>query len=431
MKPSIKHITPYLTLKAIKTDKFKTERISINFENKIDKYKMPLSLLAFSILKRGTEKYVTLKELNKKLDELYATIISMNVQRLGKNYLLGFSAEMLGDQYVEKNTDLLRETVDIIHEMLYRPLLSEGFFIDKYVESEKENMIDAINARINNPRAYATSRCIEIMYKNDEFSIEQLGNVDIVSSFTKEEVTNEYRTIISRCPITVFYIGSRDIQDIQDMIIDIFNDNHDAPILCGDNSSDFNIDTKRTKYVTENMDIAQGKLVLGFKSGVNLTCEKDFYPMLVLNEIFGGSPISKLFLNVRERLGLCYYCSSSYSVTKGAIMVSCGIEPSDKRRAQGEILKQLRDIKKGKISEEEFSSAIKSLLNGYSETYDYPSRIESFYELRSAYYIDDTVDDCKIKLLDVSVEDVIRVANKIKLDTVYFLYGDGEGDTDD
>lgn len=431
MKPSIKQITPYLTLKVIKTDKFKCERISINFENKIDRRKMPLSLLAFSILKRGTEKYATLKELNKKLDELYATIISTNVQRLGKNYLLGFSAEMLGSEYVDKNTDILRESLEIIHEMLYRPLLMDGFFLDKFVESEKDNMIDAINARINNPRAYALGRCVETMYKDDEFSIEQLGNVDMVRSFTKEEATNEYRTIISSCPITVFYIGSRDIDSIKDLITDIFNDDHSATAIREDNDVDFSIDTKRTKYVTENMDISQGKLVLGFKSGINLTSTKDFYAMLVFNEIFGGSPISKLFLNVRERLGLCYYCSSSYSVIKGAVIVSCGVEPSDKKKAQDEILKQFKDIKKGKISKEEFSSAIKSLLNGYSETYDYPSRIESFYELRSAYYINDTVDDCKRKLLDISIEDVIRVANNIKLDTVYFLYGDGEGRTDD
>ncbi len=430
MKPTVKHIAPNLTLKAIKTDKFKSERISINFENKIDRRKMPLSLLSFSILKRGTEKYPTLKELNKKLDELYATIISTNVQRLGKNYFLGFSAEMLGAEYVDNNTDLLRETVEIIHEMLYRPLLSCGQFIDKYVESEKENMIDAINARINNPRAYASSRCIEIMYKNDEFSIEQLGNVDMVRSFTNKEIVDEYRAIVSKCPLTVFYVGSRDIKDVQAVITDIFNEKRTDAVLCGDNRVSFDIDTKRTRYVTEKMDISQGKLVLGFKSGVNLTCEKDFYSMLVLNEIFGGSPISKLFLNVRERLGLCYYCSSSYSITKGSLMVSCGIDPNDKKRAQSEILKQFREIKKGRISKEEFSSAIKSLLNGYSETYDYPSRIESFYELRAAYSINDTIDDCKRKLLCVSVEDVIRVATDIKLDTVYFLYGDGEEDAD-
>ena len=159
MKPTVKQITPNITVKAIKTDKFKSERISISFVNKIDRRKMPLSLLVFSVLKRGTEKYTTLKELNKKLDELYATIISTNVQRLGNNYLLGFSAEMLGGEYVDENIDLLRESVEIIHEMLYRPLLVDGNFLSKYVDGEKENMIDAI-IPVHMLQADALSLCI-------------------------------------------------------------------------------------------------------------------------------------------------------------------------------------------------------------------------------------------------------------------------------
>ena len=268
------------------------------------------------------------------------------------------------------------------------------------------------------------------MYK-DEFSVEQLGTVDMIGSFTSEEIIDEYRYITSSCPITVFYVGSRNIDDIKNIIIDVFKNVTNEIMPCGDNGVRFDIDTKKTRYVTEKMDISQGKLVLGFKSGVNLTCKKDFYSMLVLNEIFGGSPISKLFLNVRERLGLCYYCSSSYTVTKGVLMVSCGVDPKDKDKAQREILKQFKAIKKGQISDEEFSSAIKSLINGYSETYDYPSRLEAFYELRASFSIEDSIDDCKKNILDVTLADVVKIASQIKLDTVYFLYGDGEEDTDE
>lgn len=430
MKPTVKKISPNLTIRAIKTDKFKSERISISFVNKIDKRRMPLSLLAFFILKRGTKKYNSLRELNKKLDELYATIVSTNVQRLGNNYLLGFSAEMLGAEFIDSNTDLLKETLEIIYEMIFNPLLVDGKFLEKYVISEKENMIDAINARINNPRAYALSRCVQLMY-NDEFSVEQLGTAELIESFTGEDIINEYKYITSKCPINVFYVGSRDIEDVSSLILNMLKSKACDGALCCDNGINYDIDTRKTKYITEKMDISQGKLVLGFKSGVNLTCDKDFYSVLVLNEIFGGSPVSKLFLNVRERLGLCYYCSSSYTVTKGNIMVSCGVDPGDKDKAQKEILKQFRAIKKGQISNDEFSAAIKSLINGYSENYDYPSRLESFYELRASFSIDDSIDDCKKNILEVTVGDVVRIANQVKLDTVYFLYGDGKENADD
>ena len=145
--------------------------------------------------------------------------------------------------------------------------------------------------------------------------------------------------------------------------------------------------------------------------------------MLVLNEIYGASPVSKLFMNVRERLGLCYYCSSRYDVHKGCLYVSSGIEKSDFAKAEKEIKKQLGDIQKGKISDAEFSAAVKSLTNVYTETTDAASAIERFYMLRDEYSVKDTIEEAKSNINRVTVEDVVRVAGNLKLDTVYFLCG--------
>ena len=193
----------------------------------------------------------------------------------------------------------------------------------------------------------------------------------------------------------------------------------------------FAVDTKKIKRVTEEMKLSQGKLVVGFKSGINITCGKDFYAMLVLNEIYGASPVSKLFMNVRERLGLCYYCSSRYDVHKGCLYVSSGIEKSDLKKTENEIKKQLRNIQNGKITENEFSAAIKSLLNVYSETTDSASAIERFYMLRDEYSVKDTIEDAKRKICEISISDVVRVSQNLKLDTVYFLCGKEEDGSDE
>ncbi|MFQ9472743.1 MAG: insulinase family protein [Oscillospiraceae bacterium] len=85
----------------------------------------------------------------------------------------------------------------------------------------------------------------------------------------------------------------------------------------------------------------RGKLALGFRTG-GLTCWEEEYPALVMcNAIFGGTPLSKLFLNVREKLSLCYYASSMLEKMKGLVLVSSGIEFDKYQQARDEILAQL------------------------------------------------------------------------------------------
>ena len=103
--------------------------------------------------------------------------------------------------------------------------------------------------------------------------------------------------------------------------------------------------------------------------------------------------------------------------------ISSGIEPSELKKTENEIKKQLKNIQKGLISELEFSSAIKSLLNLYSETTDSASAIERFYSLRDEYGVKDTIDTAKEKISRITVEDVVEISNRLKLDTVYFLCG--------
>ena len=154
----------------------------------------------------------------------------------------------------------------------------------------------------------------------------------------------------------------------------------------------------------------------------------------VLNEMLGNSPISRLFVNVREKLSLCYHCASTYNFYKGVISITCGLENSNRDRAEREIFRQLDLLAKGEFTDEELEGAKRSLENGYRQLEDSAGALESYYYGRALAGLEDSLADCRAKMNAVTREDVVAAARKISPDTVYFLEGTlagGEEDADD
>lgn len=425
-----KKLSPSLSLSAVQTDTFKTETLSVSIVTPTDRKQSPASLLALSILKRGTQKYKMQQEINLRLDELYATSISLKTQRLGNANILGFVAEMLCEAYTDGKTDVFGGTLDVIAEMLFHPLQEEnGTFLAPYIESEKNNQCDAIEAQINNPRAYAAMRCREIMFAGDPYGVNLLGKTEEIRALNAKELAACYHDLIGSYRYEIFYIGPRSIENVEKYLKEYI-----LPYIKQETYREVvqtvaPDEVSEIRRVTEDMPLAQGKLSLGFRTGVNLQ-SPDFYAMLVMNEIYGGSPVSKLFMNVRERLSLCYYCSSSYDIVKGALFVSSGISPQNKPMAEREILKQLDEIKCGKVTTAELEAAKHSLCNSYRALADSPALLEGYYFCRGELLVDCTIEECMGRIRDVVLDDVIRVAAGVTLDTVYFLNGNG-GENED
>ena len=428
MKPITKTLSPCLTLKTVCTDKFKTERISVVIKDIPDERRMPLTKFVLAVLKSGCRDYPNKRALNIRLDELYSSAVFPIFSRGGGCFTAGFCADMLGDEYVGDCVNVFDGTLDLLFKLFFDPILDEnGRFLDKYIERERENICDTIRAAINVPRSYAIKRLIEIMYKGDDFALSSNGTVELVESISADELMETYRDLIENSSYEVFYIGAKTADEVERAVKSYFDRYSFGKPKNLSRSVDFSVDTKKVKRVNEEMKLSQGILTLGFKTGVNISCDMDYYAAKVLNEIYGGSPISKLFMNVREKMSLCYYCGSRFDAHKGLIFVSSGIEKSDRKKAEKEIIKQFRDIADGKIDEAEFTAAKKSLINSYLETTDSASGIERFYSVRDEYGVTDTIEDAKLKTNAVTLQDVIRIARNTKLDTVYFLCGK-EGD---
>ncbi len=408
-----------VSLNVINTDKFKTAMIFFSLRTKKDKSFAADRLLLPGILRRGTVEYPSAARLNLELDNLYASTVEIKLSHLGKNELLTFSAEMLDNSFVTDGTDILDGVVKIIAEMILHPITDGESFPADTVKKERASVLDSLKAEINNPKTYAAARCAELLHGADP-EVSSIGElIDGVEKTDGASTYRVYRNILEHAALDVYYVGALDGEQVADSIKRHFatfkpNATPAAPV----SAEHFT----KLKEVTEPFPVSQSKLSLGFRVGVCST-DRYYYAAILFNEIFGGSPASKLFMNVRERMGLCYYCSSHYDSYFGNITVSSGVDSESAELAKAEILAQLEDMKAGRISEVEFSAAKLAFEHYCRQTYDYPFDIFTFYRSRGVLGIETTLEEHLKNITAVTLDEVVAVANFVKLDTVYLLRG--------
>ena len=419
MKPIKTQLWDSVSLSSITTDKFKTGMISFSLRLPLSRESAAYNMLLSGVLRRGSEEFPSAASLNQRLDELYASSIEIKTAKCGRNQLFIISAEMLDNSFVSDGTDILDGVAHVISQVLLHPMTEDGYFRKETVEKEKNTVSDAIKAEINNPRAYASMKCAELMHSGDEDfpTIDSL--LSIVEDADEIKLYEHYKKMISSSALEIFYVGTQNTPRVSDIVKKHFGD------FCGKSSPIRPITPEKFTHLKESaepFEVSQGKLCLGFRVGVTAD-DKKYFAASMFNEIFGGSPASKLFMNVRERLSLCYYCASSYDPYLGNVTVSSGINVCEFERAKSEILRQLDSIKAGDISEDEFLAAKKSILHWYRQIYDYPFEIFAFYNTRSMLGISASPEEYMKAFSEVTLEDVIEVAKEVQLDTVFFLKG--------
>lgn len=415
-------ISPSIRLFSIPTETFKTEVISFTLTLPLTSERDVAGTVLAGVLRRGTEQYPTQAHINRALDELYASCVEIRCSRIGNNLSLVFSAEILDSRFIPDRIDVLGGVIHIIAQMLLYPTKEKNAFLKEFVEQEITCTIDSIHAQKNNTRAYAAIRCSELMHRSHA-SFPTLAEAEsFVRSLDEHSLYQYYQEWISLSPLDVFYVGSKDASIVQQKVNHAFSNTNFATQyrlnpLIADQPSPF-------ISLTESMPVSQGKLSMGFRVGVCADpTHEEYYTALVLNEIFGASPASKLFLNVREKMSLCYYCSSSFSIYTGNLMVSCGMEVKKRQIAEQAILDQLKQIQNGEISDTEFSAAKKSLENCYRSIEDNPFDLQSYYGGRLLFDISDTLSECRRKLAKVSKASVIKLAQQVVHDTSFFVEG--------
>ncbi|MBQ8207127.1 MAG: insulinase family protein [Clostridia bacterium] len=416
------------TLLAIKTDKFKTEMLTLTLPLPMAQRTQRLCTLLFSILRRGCKAYPDIASLSRRLDDLYDANIATMAAPTGENFSAGFACECLDSAYVKEDNDLLAGTLDTLRKMLFEPLLdADGNFSQKALELEKRNLCDSIRTSDNDPKIHSFQLCRGIMFEGEPYGKRAAGTVEDVMAVNGKELEEFRREYLGLSSPTFIYIGRRDAEEIKALIEKYFGDFGGEKARL--NKTILKNAVPSMRSVEEEMSVLQGKLTLGMRSDIGAV-DKDMYAAILTNDIFGGSPSSKLFRNVREKQSLCYSCSSSFDFVKGALFVRSGISNENKDRVIKEILAQFEEIKSGNISDYEFECSKRSIENYYRQASDSAYSMENYYRTRSIAGIDTTLDGAIEAIHSVTKEDVVRAANRFGADTCAFVrgnLGDGKG----
>ena len=421
------------TLRAIKTDRFKMSRLSFNFILPADKERSPLTRLMLAVMMRGSRKYPSVVKINRALDEFYGATVTWRVNAVGGRHIFRISCEMLNNRYrlAGDERNILLGVAGIVLDILLDPLLDENGLLDeKNIESEKKIAIDAIMAKINDQKAYSADRCRKYMLGDDISAVSSEGNVEQVAGFSVRELTENIAYFLENSVLECYYVGEEDAEDIANTIDMALSRVKRGDAALGLTEKAFVSDRAEVQSIDEKMDVSQGRLNIGCLCGTVMS-DSDYYAMNLFNEIFGGSSVAKLFTNVREKQSLCYYCYSSYHSANGTIMINCGIKKENRDKALSEIENQLVAMQRGEFTDDEMKTAKKTILSGMRQINDSPSALEAFSFRRLLAGVCEELGDAAESIERVTREDIIAAAKKVKIDTVYFLSGDGEEEYDD
>ena len=407
----------------IETDLFKTNLICVILTTKLERDTVTKNALIPFLLRRGTNNLKTQTEINKKLEEMYGATYDCGIDKIGDNQALKFFVETINDKYTLSKENLLEESLDVLFDIIFNPLMKDGKFNEEYLKIEKENLKKVIESKIDNKAVYALNRCIENMYDNKGFGIYKYGYLEDVDNIDNSSISDSYKNLINNSKIDIYISGNFDENKIKSFIENkLSNINpRKEDIITNNFSTESKQKVENVKEIQEEMNITQGKLVIGLDV---LNPGKDIQDAVnVYNAILGGSANSFLFQNVREKAGLAYTARSTYNKMKSNIFINCGIEIPNYEKAVNIIKEQLNNMKDGKFSDDDLENAKRFIIAGIKT-------IEAEQDTEIVFYIGQEIAKQKIEIKDyisniekITREDVIEAAQNIQINTIFFLRG--------
>lgn len=409
-----------IKLHTIKTDKFKTNLVVVFLTTKLSRGNVTKNALISMILRRGCKKMPTQEEISKEMEEMYGASFDCGLDKTGDNQVLKFYIESINDNFLPKQGEnILEKSIKNILEIIFNPYTENDSFKNEYIEQEKNNLKQRIEGKIDNKARYAMDRCIEEMYKDKPFGLYKFGYIDDLESINGKNLYQYYKELINSCKLDIFVSGNinekvENIVKQDENIIKLLDRNAEYTVPKLESKQE-----KQEEIVTESMDVTQGKLLLGLD--VNIDDEKLKYDTLIYNSILGGSANSKMFQNVREKAHLAYVASSSYLRYKSNIFVNCGIEIGNYEKALELIRKQIDDMKKGKFTDKDIEDAKTGIIANIKTIADEQDTELTYYFGQELSQNKTSVEEYEEKINNVSKEDIINIANRVSINTVYFL----------
>ena len=427
-----REIMPGIWLNYLNTGKFKTSYMSFNLLTQLKRETASLNALIPSVLYRGTVRYPDMEKLNARMEELYGASIVPVVRQLGEIQCIGFSASFPEESFLPPGTDEFSCVVSLLSDILLHPATKGGLFLPQYVESEKEKLSQLLLSVINNKRRYAAMRCREEMCCYEDYSAGRCGKAEDVEDIHYKKLTKQYRLLLETCPMEIFYCGSESEKRTVSVLKECLSA-MPRGVIDYDIGTDIRLNALEAepRFCREEMDISQARLVIGWRLGDSMDLE-DRSRVTVLNAVFGGCVTSKLFMNLREKMGLCYDISSAPDMRKGLMFVNSGISAENFDTAREEIFAQLEVVSKGDISEEELEAAKAVCVADTLAISDSQNALDSFYLVRAVEGTNFSPEESAELIKDVTVSEVAEAAACAECDMIYLLSpSDEEEEPDD
>ena len=422
MKYNVNEIKKGVNLHTIKTENFKTNLYAVFIATPLKRENVTKNALLTSVLRRGTQNMQSQDIISKKLEEMYGGSFNCGIEKTGDNHIIKFYLEAISEEFLPEKEELTQKCLDILFDIIFNPLAENNGFKKEYVEGEKKNLKQIIEAKIDNKTKYALDRCIEEMFKNEAYGLYKFGYVEDLEQITPENLYEYYKELINNCKIDIFCSGTIDEEKITTIVREnekIKNLNERKPDYVVNNEKTEEIEVKETKNIEDKMQVNQGKLVIGLS--VNSNKENSRFTTSVYNAILGGGANSKLFQNVREKESLAYTAGSNYVRQKNSIFVRCGIEIDNYKKALNTINEQLEDMQNGNFDEKDIENAKNLIIESVTSIpSEQDTEITYYYgqELSDTFV---TIEEYIEKIKAQTKEQIVDLANQVSINTIYFL----------
>lgn len=411
-----------MRLHVIPTDKFKTNTIVFKMKAPLNKTDVTKRALLPHVLQSNSKKYPTTAALRSYLDDLYGALFYVDLSKKGEYHVISLTIEVANEKFLSQSPPLLEKAFAFLTEVIKNPNIDQDAFDPSTVENEKRSLKQRIQSIYDDKMKYSNFRLIQEMCKEEPYALNVHGQLEEVETITASNLYQYYQQALTEDELDLYVVGDVNSEEVAKKAQQLMTfTEHTAKTI--DRKS---MKTRgEVKEIKEAQDVKQGKLNIGFRTNV-FYGDEDYYALQVYNGIFGGYSHSKLFINVREKASLAYYVASRLESHKGLMLVMSGIDNKNYEQAVSIIKEQIKAMNNGDFTEEEIIQTKAVIKNQLLETIDTSRGIVEILYHNVVAKENIVLDDWISKMDRVSKDDIIKVAQKIDLDTIYFLTEGGQ-----
>ncbi len=420
-----------VTFGSIPMQRFQSSLLSVSLIVPLSRETVTENALVSLILGKSTRDYPTYRLFSRKLGLLYGAAGGTSLQKLGDEECITFAVSVIDNSLALGGEDLLMESAKLLLSMIFHPLIENGAFAQETFDIQKKYLADSIRAEINEKRRYAVLKTLRMMLGDEPGGLPMYGFLEDLDQLTPQTAAAAYERILKTCRVEIIHVGTGDAESVRPLFEKAFSGSFaEGRTPCTRPAPHKISAAKEVKTAQDDFEVVQSKLCIGYRVDIQPD-DPMLNPVRMMTAILGGTPTSKLFLNVREKQGLCYYCGANLDRTKGVILIDSGVRSDNAEKAKAAIFAEVEAMKRGEFTDEDMRFALLSLQNTFRSVEESPFSVESYYRAQKIFDIQQTPEDQCTALAAVTREQIIKAANMLQLDTVYLLNATAQGEEDE